>query len=107
MLPPGIGPDVPFHHSLSSIPYSPCTLREALSTWVDLQAPLRRPIIRTLTEFCQDPRERAWMELLCAKVSGGKFQAHILVEACKISNYNLIYHTDQLQSVLLFMSILL
>lgn len=70
-LPESSGPDVPFHHSLTTLP-SPCTLRDALSTRLDLQAPLRRPVIRALAEFCEDEREKAWMDLLCAKTSGGE-----------------------------------
>ena len=34
--------------------------------------PLRRPMLRALAEFCEDAQERAWMELLCSKVSGGE-----------------------------------
>lgn len=68
-LPEGAGPDVPFQHSLRSLPI-PCTLRDALSHRLDLQAPLRRPVLRALSECCRDAAERAWMELLCAKTSG-------------------------------------
>lgn len=70
-LPEGAGPDEPFHHSLRSLP-NPCSLRDALSSRLDLRAPLRRPVLRALSECCQDPAERAWMELLCAKTSGGE-----------------------------------
>ncbi|CAN0541244.1 unnamed protein product, partial [Laminaria digitata] len=65
-LPPEAGPDVPFMHSLRSLP-SPCTLRDALSTRLDVQAPLRRPVLRALAECCEDVGERGRMELLCAK----------------------------------------
>ncbi|CAN0370242.1 unnamed protein product, partial [Hapterophycus canaliculatus] len=73
-LPEGAGPDVPFQHSLRSLP-NPCTLRDALSHRLDLQAPLRRPVLRALSECCRDAAERAWMELLCAKTSGAAVYA--------------------------------
>eukprot|EP00752_Nemacystus_decipiens_P018761 g16821.t1 len=73
-LPEGAGPDVPFQHSLRSLP-SPCTLRDALSTHLDLQAPLRRPVLRALSDCCGDPTERAWMELLCSKTAGASVYA--------------------------------
>lgn len=62
---------MPFQHSLRSLP-TPCTLRDALSTRLDLQAPLRRPVLRALSACCGDPAERAWMELLCSKTCGGE-----------------------------------
>ncbi|CAN0296776.1 unnamed protein product, partial [Ectocarpus fasciculatus] len=80
-LPEGAGPDVPFQHSLRSLP-SPCTLRDALSTRLDLQAPLRRPVLRALSEFCGDLAERAWMELLCSKTAGaGVYASYVAAQS--------------------------
>ncbi|CBJ32514.1 conserved unknown protein [Ectocarpus siliculosus] len=80
-LPEGAGPDVPFQHSLRSLP-SPCTLRDALSTRLDLQAPLRRPVLRALAEFCGDPAERSWMELLCSKTAGaGVYASYVAAQS--------------------------
>ncbi|CAN0404367.1 unnamed protein product, partial [Discosporangium mesarthrocarpum] len=65
-------PDTPFQHHVRSLP-SPCTLREALSMRLDLQATLRRPAIRTLAEACKDVEEKRLMKLLCAKTAGGEW----------------------------------
>lgn len=69
-LPPGASVDEPFQHSIRGLS-SPCTLREALSIGLDLQAPLRRPLLRALSLWCEDEREKAWMELLCSKTKAG------------------------------------
>lgn len=29
-------------------------------------------MLRALVEYCEDKKEKAWMELLCAKTSGGE-----------------------------------
>ncbi|CAM9291230.1 unnamed protein product [Choristocarpus tenellus] len=71
-LPAGDGPDSLFVHSIRSLP-SPCTLRGALSTRLDLQTPLRRPVLRTLAEACTDENEKRLMKLLSSKKAGEKF----------------------------------
>lgn len=82
ILPSNQDPDSPLEISGSNAIPSPCSLREVLTSVVDLHATPRKPAIRALAEHCTDPAEKQMLLLLSSRTAGSVLYTNFVVEQC-------------------------
>ncbi|PIO66318.1 FAD binding domain protein [Teladorsagia circumcincta] len=49
----------------------PCTYRTALTHYVDICAPLKSHVLKAISEYCSDEKEKAYLQLLSTATEEG------------------------------------